>query len=131
MVQMASTNTILQTVVDEELRGRVMAFYTMAFLGTAPIGSLLAGVVADRIGAPEDDLLGALLCLAGALWLAVQTPHAGRTHPPDLHRARDHADLAAKKRGGDGTRRRGGAEMKRNDWLGHFFRGDQDGDKDE
>ena len=52
MVQMAATNTILQTIVDERLRGRVMAFYTMAFFGTAPFGSLLAGVVADRIGAP-------------------------------------------------------------------------------
>src|SRR5262249_3334242 len=51
MVQMASTNTILQTIVDDRFRGRVMAFYTMAFLGTAPIGSLLAGVLADRVGA--------------------------------------------------------------------------------
>ena len=52
---MAATNTILQTVVEEQLRGRVMAFYTMAFLGTAPIGSLLAGVAADRIGAATHD----------------------------------------------------------------------------
>ena len=51
MVQMAATNTILQTIVEEQLRGRVMAFYTMAFLGTAPIGSLFAGVAAARIGA--------------------------------------------------------------------------------
>src|SRR5690349_14800106 len=42
MIEMASTNTILQTIVEEDLRGRVMSFYTMAFLGTAPIGSLIA-----------------------------------------------------------------------------------------
>jgi predicted MFS family arabinose efflux permease len=70
MVQMASTNTILQTVVDEKLRGRVMAFYTMAFLGTAPIGSLLGGVLADRIGAQRTILIGGIACLAGAAWFA-------------------------------------------------------------
>ena len=43
MVQMASTNTVIQTIVDDEKRGRVMSFYTMSFLGTAPFGSLLAG----------------------------------------------------------------------------------------
>ena len=48
MVQMASSNTILQTIVDEDKRGRVMSFYTMAFLGMAPLGSLLAGGLADR-----------------------------------------------------------------------------------
>ena len=50
MITMAATNTIIQTIVTEELRGRVMAFYTVAFLGTAPIGSLIAGLAADRIG---------------------------------------------------------------------------------
>jgi hypothetical protein len=47
-----ATNTIVQTITKEHFRGRVMAFYTMAFLGTAPLGSLLAGVLADRIGEP-------------------------------------------------------------------------------
>lgn len=70
MIEMASTNTILQTVVDESLRGRVMAFYTMAFLGTAPIGSLLAGIVANHVGASPTVLLGGVACIAGALWLA-------------------------------------------------------------
>lgn len=74
MVEMAATNTILQTVVEEELRGRVMAFYTMAFLGTAPIGSLLAGVVADRIGAPATILVGGVACIVGAFWLALKLP---------------------------------------------------------
>ena len=47
MVQMAARNTILQTIVDEDKRGRVMSFYTMAFFGTAPFGSLLAGALAE------------------------------------------------------------------------------------
>jgi MFS family permease len=70
MVEMASTNTILQTITEEHLRGRVMAFYTMAFLGTAPIGSLLAGVVANRIGAAATIMLGGVVCIAGGVWLA-------------------------------------------------------------
>ena len=74
MIEMASTNTVLQTIVEEELRGRVMAFYSMAFLGTAPIGSLIAGVVADRIGAAETILLGGIACVAGAGWLALRLP---------------------------------------------------------
>jgi MFS family permease len=72
MLQSASANTILQTVVDEKLRGRVMAFYTMAVLGTQPIGSLLAGALADRIGAQRSIFVGALVCLAGAAWFAVR-----------------------------------------------------------
>ena len=51
-----------------------MAFYTMAFLGTAPIGSLLAGVVADHIGAPATIALGGVLCIASAGWFARQLP---------------------------------------------------------
>jgi MFS family permease len=74
MVQTASTNTILQTIVDERLRGRVMAFYAMAFLGTAPIGSLVAGVVASRIGVQLTILLGGLACVAGASWFALELP---------------------------------------------------------
>ena len=74
MVEMASTNTILQTVTEEHLRGRVMAFYTMAFLGTAPIGSLIAGVAASRIGASNTIILGGVACMMGGLWLALRLP---------------------------------------------------------
>ena len=74
MVQMASTNTIIQTIVTPDLRGRVMAFYAMAFLGTAPIGSLLAGLVADRLGATHTILLGGIACLAAALWYFLKLP---------------------------------------------------------
>jgi MFS family permease len=74
MVETASTNTILQTIVEEQMRGRVMSFYTMAFLGTAPLGSLLAGVAADRIGAPTTILVGGLACVAAGIWFAVRLP---------------------------------------------------------
>jgi len=74
MVEMASTNTILQTITEEHLRGRVMAFYTMAFLGTAPIGSLIAGVAASRIGASNTIILGGVACMMGAIWLAFRLP---------------------------------------------------------
>jgi len=70
MMQMAVSNTVLQTIVDEDKRGRVMSFYTMAFMGTAPFGSLLAGSVADRIGTPHTLLCGGIGCILGALWFA-------------------------------------------------------------
>lgn len=74
MVTMAATLTFVQTIVEEELRGRVMAFYTMAFLGTAPIGSLIAGVAADRIGASNTILAGGLCCMAAAAWFSFRLP---------------------------------------------------------
>jgi MFS family permease len=74
MVQMASINTIIQTLVDERLRGRVMAFYVMAFLGTAPIGSLLAGIVAARIGSEYTILFGGSVSVAAGIWFASRLP---------------------------------------------------------
>jgi MFS family permease len=74
MVTMASTNTIVQTIVREELRGRVMAFYTMAFLGTAPLGSLIAGVVAEKIGAATTIMAGGIGCVLAAVWFATRLP---------------------------------------------------------
>lgn len=74
MVEMASTNTILQTITEERLRGRVMAFYTMAFFGAAPIGSLLAGLAADRIGASWTIIIGGAACIIGGLWLVFELP---------------------------------------------------------
>jgi MFS family permease len=71
---MASTNIVIQTIVDEEKRGRVMSFYTMAFLGTAPFGSLLAGWLSTRIGAPDTVLLSGALCIATAAWFAWELP---------------------------------------------------------
>ena len=74
MVQMASTNTVIQTIVDEEKRGRVLSFYTMSFLGTAPFGSLLAGWLSSRIGAPHTVVLSGVLCIATAGWFARELP---------------------------------------------------------
>jgi len=71
MTQMASSNTIVQTIVDDDKRGRVMSFFMMAFLGTAPFGSLLAGSMADRFGAPRTLIFGGICCLAGAAWFAL------------------------------------------------------------
>jgi MFS family permease len=74
VVQMASSNTVIQTIVDDEKRGRVMSFYMMAFLGTAPFGSLIAGWLSSRIGAAETLLLGGACCILGALWFARTLP---------------------------------------------------------
>ncbi len=78
MVQMASSNTLLQTIVDEDKRGRVMSFYTMAFMGTAPFGSLIAGSLAQRIGAPPTLLLGGIGCVAAAAWFFWSLPRLRR-----------------------------------------------------
>jgi len=74
MQQMASSNTILQTIAEEERRGRVMSFYSMAFQGVAPFGSLIAGAVAARIGAPRTLMVGGSICLASAALFAWQLP---------------------------------------------------------
>jgi MFS family permease len=67
----ASCNTIIQSVVDEDKRGRVMSYYTMFFIGSLPLGHLAAGALAERIGAPMTFLAGGLACaLAGALFAA-------------------------------------------------------------
>jgi MFS family permease len=82
MVQMAASNTVLQTIVEEDKRGRVMSFYTMAFMGTAPFGSLLAGSLAQRIGAPHTLLFGGIGCVLGALWFAITLPDLRREVRP-------------------------------------------------
>jgi MFS family permease len=74
MVQMTSTNTVLQTIVDEDKRGRVMSFYTMAFMGMVPFGSLFAGSLASVIGAPETTIIGGISCLLGSLLFAKKLP---------------------------------------------------------
>jgi MFS family permease len=74
MQQMAPSNTILQTIVEDEKRGRVMAFYSMAFQGMVPFGSLLAGNVAARFGAPGAVMLNGVMCLAGSLLFARKLP---------------------------------------------------------
>jgi MFS family permease len=72
MIQMAASNTILQTIVQDDKRGRVMGFYSMAFLGMAPFGSLLAGALASRVGAPRTVVICGSICIVGAGWFASQ-----------------------------------------------------------
>lgn len=72
MQQMAASNTILQTIVEETKRGRVMAFYSMAFLGMTPFGSLLAGAAAARWGVEWTVALSGLACLGAATWFGLR-----------------------------------------------------------
>ncbi len=74
MVQMAASNTLLQTLVEDDKRGRVMSFYTMAIMGVTPFGSLLAGGLAHRIGAPGTLLIGGIGCVLAAVWFASLLP---------------------------------------------------------
>jgi MFS family permease len=74
MAQMASCNTVLQTIVDDDKRGRVMSFYTMAFTGTAPIGSLLLGFLADQVGAPAAIGIGGVACITAGIVFARRLP---------------------------------------------------------
>jgi MFS family permease len=82
MRHMAASNTILQTIVDEDKRGRVMAYYSMAFQGIAPFGSLIAGAVAARIGAPWTIIGGGALCLIGAAAFHRELPNLRRLVRP-------------------------------------------------
>ena len=74
MVHLAASNTLIQTLVREEMRGRVMALYATAFLGMATFGSLLAGAVADWAGAPRTLMGGGLLCILGAAIFRYKLP---------------------------------------------------------
>jgi MFS family permease len=74
MIQSASTNTILQTIVEDDKRGRVMSLFIMAFIGTAPFGSLLAGTMSHKIGVPHTLFISGMCCLGGAFWFYKQLP---------------------------------------------------------
>lgn len=82
ILQMAAGNTVLQTIVDDEHRGRVMSFFTMSVMGTVPIGTLAAGAVAPYIGTPATVASGGVLCVAGSLWFARQLPEIRRLLRP-------------------------------------------------
>jgi MFS family permease len=75
MALIASSNTILQTIVDDDKRGRVMSLFTMAFIGMAPFGSLIAGTLANTIGARNTLLIGGVSCLAGGAFFAAILPN--------------------------------------------------------
>jgi len=82
MLQLASSNTIIQTIVAEDKRGRVMSIYTMAFMGTAPFGSFMAGSLAKLIGASFTLLIGGLVCMAGAVLFYLKLPEIRRNVRP-------------------------------------------------
>jgi MFS family permease len=70
----AASNTIIQSLVTDDKRARVMSFYTMAFFGSAPFGSLLAGALAHRIGAPHTVIITGTCCVAGSIWFSMERP---------------------------------------------------------
>jgi len=74
MLQMSSSNTLIQAMVPDHLRGRVMAVYSMMFMGMAPFGALFAGALADRLGAPITVSMGAVACVGGAALFGLQLP---------------------------------------------------------
>ena len=74
MLQMSSSNTLIQAMVPDHLRGRVMAVYTMMFMGMAPFGSFFAGALADRLGAPLTVAIGAVAAVGGAAWFWMGLP---------------------------------------------------------
>ena len=74
MVQMGATNTLLQVMVPDRLRGRVMSLYSMMFIGMGPIGALLGGAIATRIGAPMTVAIGGIVCLVGGAIFARRLP---------------------------------------------------------
>ncbi len=82
MTGLAASNTIVQTLAPEDKRGRVMSYYTMAFVGMAPFGSLLAGSLAHWMGAPRTVMFTGACCLAGCVWFTTELPKIRRVMRP-------------------------------------------------
>ena len=74
MLGMSSSNTLIEAMVPDHLRGRVMALYSMMFMGMAPIGAYIGGATADRLGAPMAVMMGSIACIGGAAWFGVRLP---------------------------------------------------------
>jgi MFS family permease len=92
MTQMAASNTLIQSMVPDTLRGRVMAMYSMMFMGMAPVGALLAGILAERLGATTTVGLGGGFCIAGGLLLLGRLPGL-RAEARQLIQAQEPASL--------------------------------------
>jgi MFS family permease len=78
----AASNTVIQSLMPEDKRARVMSYYTMAFFGAAPFGSLLAGALAQRIGAPHTVIVTGAFCVAGSLWFTLELPKVSAAMRP-------------------------------------------------
>ncbi len=74
MQSISASNTVVQTLVPEDKRARVISYYAMAYFGSAPIGSLLAGALAQKIGAASTIIVTGTFCLLGSLWFSLQMP---------------------------------------------------------
>jgi predicted MFS family arabinose efflux permease len=81
-MQAATSNTILQSIVDDDKRSRVMSYYTMFFIGSAPLGNLAGGWLAERIGAPHTMMVGGCISLAAGLVFAFYLPKLRRELRP-------------------------------------------------
>ena len=90
-IQFSSANTLIQTMVTDELRGRVMSIYSMIFMGMAPLGSITAGALADEIGAPTVVAIAGLVAIIGGLVFATRL---------DVHRAEAKRLIVAQQIGG-------------------------------
>ncbi len=86
ILQIASGNTVLQTIVDDDKRGRVMSIYTMSFLGVVPFGNLLGGTLADRIGVTPTLIFAGSACLLGSLYFSRQLPALSKIVREIYHR---------------------------------------------
>ncbi|MGB9702361.1 MAG: MFS transporter [Candidatus Kapaibacteriota bacterium] len=84
MLQIATSNTIIQTLVQNEKRGRVMSLYTMAFMGTAPFGSLIAGTFAKQIGTPNTLIISGISCIFAGLYYATKLPQIKKDIYPQV-----------------------------------------------
>jgi MFS family permease len=74
MMQLAASNTVLQTIVDDDKRGRIMSFYAMSFFGMAPVGSFLAGSLGSKIGTANTVMIGGLCCMVGTSFFLYRLP---------------------------------------------------------
>ncbi|MBD2339830.1 MFS transporter [Calothrix sp. FACHB-156] len=82
ILQIAASNTFLQTIVEEDKRGRLMSLYTMSFLGMIPVGNLLGGFLASRIGAPNTLIIDGIVCIIGSIFFYKQLPALRRLVMP-------------------------------------------------
>jgi MFS family permease len=95
MVQMAASNTVLQTIVEDEMRARVMSFYTVTVMGMIPVGSLLCSGLVVAIGAPYTVALGGGVSLLGAIYFMLRLPQVRLAARPMLEKAGILPPLAA------------------------------------
>jgi MFS family permease len=82
LLQIAASNTLLQTMTEDDKRGRVMSFFTMAFIGMSPFGNLIAGAMADKIGAPNTVIISGGICIIAAIIFLTRLPSLRKmVHP--------------------------------------------------